>query len=68
MAAKIAFFANEAISTCKVAYLIGFYLLRAKICVINQFGEQLPVKKWLKSKNSKWPPKPEVMQKLKQID
>ena len=37
-----------------------------KIC-INIFGEQLPVKKRLKSKNLKWPPKPEVMQTLKRI-
>ena len=68
MAAKMSFFANEAIFSCKVAYLIDFDLLKTKICVINTFGEQLPVKKRLKSKNSKWPPKPEVMQKLKQID
>ena len=68
MAAKMSFFANESIFSCKVAYLIDFDLLKTKICVINTFGEQLPVKKRLESKNSKWPPKPEVMQKLKQID
>ena len=44
MAAKIAFFANEAVFSCKVAYLIDFDLLRTKICVINTFGEQHPVK------------------------
>ena len=67
MAAKMSFFANEAIFSCKVAYLIDFDLLKTKICIINTFGEQLPVKKRLKSKNSKWPPKPEVMQMLKGI-
>ena len=50
MAAKIVFFANEAIFSCKAAYLIDFDLLRTKICVINQFGEQFPVKKRLKWK------------------
>ena len=49
MAAKMSFFANEAIFSCKVAYLIDFDLLKTKICVINTFGEQLPVKKRLKS-------------------
>ena len=68
MAAKMSFFSNEAFFSFRVAYLIDFDLLKTKICVINTFGEQLPVKKLLKSKNSKWPPKPEVMQKLKQID
>ena len=48
MAAKIAPFANEVIFSCKVAYLIGFDLLRTKICVINTFGEQILVKKRLK--------------------
>ena len=61
------FLANEAIFSYKVAYLIGFDLMKTKICVINTFGEQLLVKKPLKLKNSKWPPKPEVMQKLKRI-
>ena len=56
MAAKMLFFANEAIFSCKIAYLIDFDLLKTKICVITTFGEQLPVKKRLKSKNSKWPP------------
>ena len=56
MAAKMSFSANEAIFLCKVAYLIEFDLLKMKICVINIFGEQLPVKKLLKSKNSKWQP------------
>jgi len=68
MAAKMSFFANEAIFSCKVAYLIDFDLLETKICVSNTFGVQLPVKKRLNSKNSKWPPKPEWMQKLKQVD
>jgi len=53
MAAKISFFANEAIFSCKVAYLIDFDLLYTKICVINTFDEQLPVKKRLKSKKIK---------------
>ena len=44
----MSFFANEAIFSCKVAYLIDFDLLKTKICVINTFGEQLPVKKRLK--------------------
>ena len=67
MAAKMSFFAIEAIFAFKVAYLVVFDLLKTKICVIKLFGEQLPVKKRLKSKNSKWPPKPELMQKLKRI-
>ena len=50
MAAKIATFANKNILSCKVAYLKGFDLLRAKICVINTFGAQLPVKNRLKWK------------------
>jgi len=45
MAAKMSFFANEAIFSCKVAYLIDFDLLKTKICVIATFGEQLPLKK-----------------------
>ena len=48
MTAKMSFFANEAIFSCKVAYLIDFDLLKTKICVINTFGEQIPVKKRLK--------------------
>ena len=56
MAAKMSFFANEAIFSYKVAYLIDFELLKTKIYIIKTFGEQLPVKKRLKSKNSKWPP------------
>ena len=48
MAAKMSFFANEAIFSCKVAYLIDFDLLKTKICVINTFGKQLPVKKTVK--------------------
>ena len=67
MAEKMSFFANEAIFSCKVASLIDFDLLKTKICVINTFGEQLPFKKRLKSKNSKWPPQPEMLQKLKRI-
>ena len=67
MAAKMSFFANEAIFLCKVAYLIDFDLLKTKICVIYTFGEQLPVKKRLKSKNSKWSPQPEVLQRMKRI-
>jgi len=48
MAAKMSFFANEAVFSSKVAYLIDFDLLKTKICVINTFGEQLPVKKTVK--------------------
>ena len=50
-----------------VAYLIGFDLLCTKICAIATFGEKLPIEKRLNSKKSKWPPKLEVTQKLKQI-
>ena len=39
MAAKIAFFANEAIFSFKVAYLIGFDLPSTKVCAIATFGE-----------------------------
>ena len=49
------------------AYLIGFDRLKTKICVINTFEAQLPVKKRLKLKSSKWPPKPEEIQMLKGI-
>ena len=44
----MSFFANEAIFSCKLAYLIDFDLLKTEICVINTFGEQLPVKKTVK--------------------
>ena len=64
---KISLFCKWSFFSYRIAYLIGFDLLRTKICVIATFGEQLPVKKRLKLKNSKWPPKPEVMQKLKRI-
>ena len=67
MAAKMSFFAIEAIFSNKVAYLMRFDLLKTKIYIISRYGEQLPVKKRLKSKNSKWPPKLEVVQKLKRI-
>jgi len=59
MDAKIVFLAKKAFLSCQVAYLVGFDLLRAKICVINAFEEQHPVKKRLKCKKSKWPPKRE---------
>ena len=43
MAAKMSFFANEAIFSCKVAYLIGFDLLRTKICGLTHFrAKNLP--------------------------
>ena len=45
MAAKKAFFTNEANFSFKVAYLICFDLLRMKICFINIFGEELLVKR-----------------------
>ena len=67
MAAKMSFLAIEAIFSFKVAYLIDFDLLKTKIYVINTFGEQLPVKNWLELKNLKWPPKPEVIEKIEII-
>ena len=63
----MSFFANEAIFSCKVAYLIDFDLLKTKICIISMFKDELPVKKRFYYKNPKWPPKPEVVKKRNQI-
>jgi len=51
MAAKIAFFADEAIFASEVAYLIGFDLLRTKICVINTFEATSGKKSYQNKKN-----------------
>ena len=68
MAAKMSPLANESIYSCKVAYLKGFDLLKTKKCVIKSFCQQLPMKKnKVKIEKIKMPPKPEVMQKLKQV-
>jgi len=54
---KITSFAIEATFLCKVAYLIGFDLLRTKLCIINTFGKQLPFEKRVKLKMKlKWLP------------
>ena len=68
MATKIAYFAIEAIFSNKEAYLMRFDLLRTKLCIISRLHlKRISGKKKnrLKSKNSKWPPKSEEMQKLK---
>merc|ERR1712115_130994 len=64
---KCHFLQTKLFFNVNIAYLIDFDLLKTKICIINTFGEQLSVEKRLKSKNSKWPPLPEVLQKLKLI-
>ena len=65
MATKMAFFCKLRFVLSNVAYLIDFYHLRTKICIIIMFKEQRPVKTRLKLKNSKYLPKPEMIQNLK---
>ena len=64
----MSFFANEAIFSCKVAYMVGFGLLRTKICVIDTFVEKLlEIKRWKSKKKFKMLAKTESDTKIETI-